>query len=286
MENSLSKETSVEKEDSVIYNPLFSYRGISLIGCFFQRRIPRLSGRVYTGGESACLFYDLSEVKFAFSQTSPVQSHSLLSLFFPDKIKKIAPEPQVERQRRNKTKKNGEFRTRECEDDPLLGDLENKVDYLTRKLTRLSRMRATSSGRQGLGGQRGPAGAPGRDGASGRHGDSGAKGEKGMPGQRGDRGPKGFAGKDGEPGPAGAKGNPGFPGREGRDGDYGDRGVKGPIGQKGYVGRKGEKGYPGDDGTDGKIGPPGLEGAPGRDGLPGQHFSEPEFFVQGTNFNE
>ena len=44
-----------------------------------KRVFKRLSGRVYTGGESACLFYDLSEVKFAFSQTSPVQSHSPLS---------------------------------------------------------------------------------------------------------------------------------------------------------------------------------------------------------------
>ena len=48
-----------------------------------------------------------------------------------------------------------------CEDDPLLGDLENKVEYLVRKLTRLTRMRSIVSGGQGLAGQRGSAGAPG-----------------------------------------------------------------------------------------------------------------------------
>ena len=57
-----------------------------------------------------------------------------------------------------------------CEDDPLLGDLENKVEYLTRKLTRLTRMRSIISGKQGLGGQRGPAGAPGM--IKSFHGDS------------------------------------------------------------------------------------------------------------------
>ena len=54
-----------------------------------------------------------------------------------------------------------QFSSCRCEDDPLLGDLENKVEYLARKLTRLTRMRSIVSGRQGLAGQRGPAGAPG-----------------------------------------------------------------------------------------------------------------------------